>query len=88
MGLDLVVEGCAKPGHEAEWCRFVERSFRDDEISEADAARLQEISIPGYQRIGAPQVGFDAAADKWILEVRKAQSPEEIAAVLKDFHGY
>jgi hypothetical protein len=27
MGLDLVVEGCAKPGYEKEWRRLLERSF-------------------------------------------------------------
>jgi hypothetical protein len=68
MGLDLVVEGCAKFGHEAEWRRLVERSFAGQELSEADVARFQEISIPGYQRIGAPRVGFDSVADAWIIE--------------------
>jgi hypothetical protein len=32
MGLDLVVEGCAKPGHEDEWRRLLERSFADEEL--------------------------------------------------------
>jgi hypothetical protein len=52
VGLDLVVEGCAKPGHDPEWRRILERSFAGHELSELDAARFQEISIPGYQRIG------------------------------------
>jgi hypothetical protein len=88
MGLDLVVEGCAKEGHELEWRRFLERSFAEKEVSEADVARFNEISIPAYQRIGAPRVGFDSAADAWIIETRKANTPEEEAAVLKEFHGY
>ncbi|HKA73954.1 MAG TPA: hypothetical protein VKE26_19240 [Xanthobacteraceae bacterium] len=88
MGLDLVVEGCAKPGHEAEWRRFLERSFDAEELSEADVARFQEICIPGYERIGAPRVGYDSAADAWILQARKATTPEDAAAVLKEFHGY
>jgi len=88
MGLDLVVEGCAKPDHESEWRRILERSFADQELSERDTARFQEISIPGYQRIGAPRVGFDGAADAWIIEKRKAKTPEDVAAVLKAFHGY
>jgi hypothetical protein len=54
MGLDLVVESCAKPGHEQEWHRLLKRSFADEELSEVEVARFQEISIPGYQRIGAP----------------------------------
>jgi hypothetical protein len=88
MGLDLVVEGCARPGHEAEWRRLLERSFSDDEPTEADAARFAEISIPPNERLGAPRVGFDSAADAWIIEARKASTQEEVAAVLKEFHGY
>jgi hypothetical protein len=88
VGLDLVVEGCAKPGHEPEWRRLLERSFFGQDLSEADIARFQEINIPGYVRIGAPRVGFDSAADAWIIEARKAKTPEDVAAVLKEFHGY
>ncbi len=88
MGLDLVVEGCAKPGHESEWRLLLERSFAGQELSQAEVARFQEISIPGYQCIGAPRVGFDSAADAWIIEVREAKTPQDVAAVLKEFHGY
>jgi hypothetical protein len=88
MGLDLIVEGCAKPGHEDEWRRLLKRPFADEEPSESEIARFREISIPGYERIGAPRVGYDSAADEWILEARKAKTPEEIAAVLKEFAGY
>ena len=88
MGLDLVVEGCAKPGHEREWRSFLERSFDDEELSDAETARFQEVSIPGYQRLGAPRVGLDNAANAWILEARQAKTPEEVAAVLKEFDGY
>ena len=88
MGLDLVVEGCAKPGDEPEWRRLLERSFAGQEPSEADVARFQEISIPGYQRIDAPRVGFDSAADAWMIEAQKAKTPEDVTAILKEFHGY
>lgn len=88
MGLDLVVEGCPKPGHETEWRRLLERSFADNQLSEAEIARFNDISVPGYERIGAPRVGTDAAADRWIIEVRKAQTAEEVAATLKEFSGY
>jgi hypothetical protein len=88
MGLDLVVEGCARPGHEAEWRHLLERSFGENEPTEAERARFAEISIPAYERLGAPRVGFDSTADAWIIEVRKASTPEMVAAVLKDFHGY
>ncbi len=88
MGLDLLVEGCAKPGYEQEWRRLLKRSFADEELSKAEAARFQEICIPGYERIGAPRVGHDSAANRWILEARKAKTPEDEAAVLKEFDGY
>ena len=88
MGLDLVVEGCARSGHEAEWRRVLERGFGDDQVTDADTARFAEISIPPYERLGAPRVGYDKTADDWIIETRKAGTSEEVAAALKDFHGY
>lgn len=88
MGLDLVVEGCARPGHEREWRRLLECAFSDSPLSEAEIAHFNDISVPGYERIGAPRVGFDAAADAWIIEARKSQTSEEVAATLKEFFGY
>lgn len=88
MGLDLVVEGCARPGQETEWRRLLERSFADDQLSDAEIARFNDISIPGHERIGAPRVGTDAVADAWIIEARKAKTSEEVAATLKEFSGY
>jgi hypothetical protein len=88
VGLDLTVQGCAKPRFEPEWRRLLQRSFAGEELSNDDTARFQEISIPGYQRLGAPQVGFDSAADAWIIEKRKAETPADRAAVLREFHGY
>ena len=88
MGLDLIVESCAKPGHDAEWLRAVERTFAADQLSDEERARFAEISIPPYAQVGAPRVGYDAAADAWIIETREASTPEDVAAVLKDFHGY
>ena len=88
MGLDLLVEGCAKPGHEREWRELLERSFTDEELSETEVARFQEVSIPGYERIGAPRVGHDSAANQWILKANNAKTPEDMAAVLNEFEGY
>ena len=88
MGLDLTVQGCANPGLEPEWRRLLQRSFAGEELSNDDTARFQEISIPGYQRLGAPRVGFDGAADAWIIQKRKAETPTDRAAVLREFHGY
>ena len=88
MGLDLVVEGCARPGHEAEWRRLIDRAFADVELSDAEIARFEEISIPGHEQVGAPRVGADAAADAWIIAARKAETPEAVAATLKEYAGY
>jgi hypothetical protein len=88
MGLDLVVGACAKPGHEDEWSQILRRDFEDDGLTEEDVARFNEISIPPYERIEAPRVGFDEAANAWIVEVKKATTPEQVAEVIKAFHGY
>jgi hypothetical protein len=88
MGLDLLVESCARAGHEAEWRRLIESSFAGEPGADTDNARFREISIPPYERVGAPRVGQDVAADAWILKVRGATTPEETAEVLKQFEGY
>lgn len=93
MGLDLILEGSAKAGHEAEWLQLLERSFSSSstpggDLSDAEFARFDEISIPAYTRIGAPRVGTDAAADAWIIEAKRAQTPEDVAQILREFDGY
>jgi len=88
MGLDLTPVAVAKPGHEAEWRRLVEAEFRGDKPSEPMVARFREISIPPYEPAGAPRVGYDKAADDWIVAVREARTPDQIDACLKEFHGY
>lgn len=86
--MDLVVEGRAKPGHEAEWRRILEHSFDGNEPIEGEVERFAEICIPPFECVGAPRVGFDGAADAWIIEARNAGTPEQVAEVLSDFHGY
>jgi hypothetical protein len=88
VGLDLVVEACAKPGHEAEWRQILERSFGTDEPQDGDVSRFAEISIPPHERVGAPRVGYDSVADNWIIEASKASTPQEVSSVLKECHGY
>jgi hypothetical protein len=87
VGLDLIAEGCAKPGHEQELRDILGRSFAGDTISAAEMARFQAISVPASTRAGAPRVGTDAAADAWIIDARKAQTPDEVAATLEQFAG-
>ena len=88
VGLDLVVEGCAKPGYEREWRRLVERAFSDRGLPDQEVVRFNEISIPAYERIGAPRVGTDPAANAWIIEARQAVTPDDIRQALEEFDGY
>ena len=89
MGLDLLVEGCAKPGQEREWRSLIERAFGDPlGFSDDDKARFKEVSIPAFERLDAPRVGQDAAATAWMFEKQGAETPEAQAALLKDFDGY
>lgn len=88
MGLDLIVEARANAGHEAEWRGYIEQLFRAENSTAEAIARFGEISTPAYASVGAPRVGFDPAADAWIIETREAKTPDEIANVLKDFHGH
>lgn len=87
MGLDLVPEGCAKPGFETEWRQILQRSF-DDEAQDEDQARFNEISIPPHERVGAPRVGFDPSADEWIIRASKVQTPEQEVELLEEMQGY
>ncbi len=70
MGIDLLPMGRPKPGSELEWSEIMERVYRRKD-SEKDVARLQEICLAPYEVIGAPQVGANAEADKWILDLTK-----------------
>ena len=89
MGLDLVVESCAKPNHEREWRQLLEKHYSsDDELSEEEIERFQAVSVPAYERIGAPRVGQDDAANKWAIETEEAKTPDEIAAALEEWDGY
>lgn len=88
MGLDLIVESCPKPGHEIEWREILERAFASPQDSDADVARFQEISIPAFERLDAPRVGYDTVANDWIVELRKVTAPDEITEVLREFHGH
>jgi hypothetical protein len=56
----------------------LERSFNDEELSEAEVAQFKEISVPGYQRIGAPRVGRHSNANQWILDARKASTSNQL----------
>ena len=43
MGLDLIVEGCAKPGHEQECRQLLECSFAEKQVSDVEVARFRRL---------------------------------------------
>lgn len=88
MGLDLIVESASRPGHEAEWRRLIGRALAEEDLSDTEVARFQEISTPAYEALGAPRVGFDEVANAWIFDAQDAKTSEERAAVLEKFHGH
>ena len=52
--------------------------------------RYLEISFPAYENIGAPRVGFDKAADDWMLQHYAANKQEDETEVqfLERMKGY
>ncbi len=88
MGLDLVPQSISRPGHEAEWRAFIERSFREEEFTDEEVERFGEIGIPPFANIGAPRVGIDKDANDWIIEQRQLKTEGEVEACLKEFYGH
>ena len=89
MGLDLEPLGRARPGHEAEWTKLTGRIYEDDELSESENERRNEISIPPYEDIGAPCVGKDAEADAWAIRIARENGLTETdAEVIENMRGY
>src|SRR4029079_13878497 len=88
MGLDWNPLARPKPGFEAEFERLLAIDVR--ELSEAEEAALRErfaeVSGAPFERVGAPRVGYDAAADDWLRDKlrdtnREDQLPERLAAM-------
>jgi hypothetical protein len=91
MGLDWNPLARPKPGTELEFERIVKTDLDKIGASEREAmmARFHEITEPPYATLGAPRVGFDAAADDWLREQLREQGREaEFAAAAADMRGY
>lgn len=84
MGLDLCVEGKAKPGFEEEWQSIVRRSFAEEPLTDTEIERFNAISLQGYATLGAPQVGKDPAADNWIATKMAGRMSREEAIAKYD----
>lgn len=88
MGLDLFPAGRAKPGHEAEWARLVQRLYDGEKETEREAERRFELSILPHADVGAPRVGEDPAADAWLLAQPGRDPSKSDAQILEEMRGY
>ena len=89
MGLDLEPMGRAVAGQEAEWERLMEILYKGGDAPPDHAARLLGVSVPPYADISAPRVGFDAAADAWMIaRARRAGETKPDAEIIAATKGY
>ena len=100
MGLDWNPMARPKPGFEAEHERILKLDLDSLESEEQEALieRFQEISDAAYETLGAPRVGYDAAADAWLAEqiqesgklegLSEAAAKDLIASEFEKMHGY
>ena len=83
------LEGDAVP----EKRRGLARIFRSRGLTESERKarleRLREISDPPYALMGAPRVGYDEPADRWLIErLERAGTRDEYEKARKEMHGY
>ena len=90
MGLDNKVLNAPKPGFEKEFSDIFQKHIKPKNYTQEIVDRYFEISIPAYENMGAPRVGFDHRADNWILGLyeRNKQEGETEDQFLKRFHGH
>lgn len=90
MGLDWNPGNRPRPGFEAEFLWLVD-GIRKQRIADesAEHSRFFEISISAFETLNAPQIGFDARANEWIVRKYHSQ-PREISEAewLERFHGF
>jgi hypothetical protein len=86
-----LAEGRIKDPAKGFLSRFFSGAKRGD--AEALAARIAEISVPHYEAVGAPVVGEDEAADRWLRERFAAgdmpafRSLEEAVVAMEGYHA-
>jgi hypothetical protein len=89
MGLDLEPLGRAKAGHEAEWARLTDRIYEGDELSPPEIERRNAITFQPYEDIGAPVVGTDDEANRWVIETARANGKQETdSEIIENMRGY
>lgn len=89
MGLKLYPLGRAKPGHETEWKQLLSRLCGGEAgLAASEQAHLKSISVPAYQTLGAPTVGFDKTADAWALANKRVDDPRSDVEYMNAMKGY
>lgn len=76
-----------KRGHEKEFAKLF-RALEKYEPKDGDAklARFREISEAPFETLGAPRVGFDAAANRWLAS--RVKDKRKRAKAMESMKGY
>ena len=91
MGLDWIPGPKPRPGCEEEFLRLW-RALKLDQPAdrESKVARFGEITIPAFETLKAPRVGFDSAADSWAHDAFSRRSDKSLTqdAFVAGLHGF
>ena len=91
MGLDWNPLARPRDDHEEEFIRLF-RTLEDggaDGDREKTLERFRAISQPPFELLGAPRVGFDAAADEWLrASLEEAGKLDDLAEAQEAMKGY
>jgi hypothetical protein len=89
MGLDWNPLARPRDGHEEEFVQVFRALEDGSDDREKLLERFRTISQPPFELLGAPRVGFDAAADEWLREtLRENDKLEELERVRESMRGY
>lgn len=89
MGLDWNPLARPRDGHEEEFVRLFRALEAGADDREKLLERFHEISQSPFELLGAPRVGFDAAADEWLQEtLRENGKLDELDRVRESMRGY
>jgi hypothetical protein len=84
MGLDWDPLNRPRPGFEEEFATLVARLHAEGESTDV-VDRMNEITEPVFQTLGAPRVGIDPAADDWLRGKVDADKYDQARSRM---HGY
>ncbi|CAN5822300.1 hypothetical protein BH11MYX2_BH11MYX2_33080 [soil metagenome] len=91
MPLDWEPLPTAKRGHEAEYESLFKklahaRPDRRDQLTDW----FSQVAVPTFETIGAPRVGYDDAANEWLLKraQKSNRTDAEVEELKVEMHGY